>query len=66
MNDFIKKQIVACKEATDGFLYSRMFMPESGVCWGCHKNIIDKETEKGNDGSKMVTGCPHCYRSYVD
>lgn len=66
MSEFIRNQIVACRNAFEGYKYQRMFMPENGICWSCHKQIVDKLIEKGNDGSEIVTGCPICSRSYVD
>jgi hypothetical protein len=42
------------------------FMPGNGICWSCHKDIIPRLIEKGEDGTKLVTGCPICMRSYCD
>ncbi|MDE5886464.1 MAG: hypothetical protein K2H46_02630 [Muribaculaceae bacterium] len=60
----------------------RGFAPVSGVCWCCHQNIYTKEgyvtinrrrTERKTEGisverarRELTTGCPFCYRSYVD
>ncbi len=63
---FIEKQAKTCTEHPSWSFSSRMFMSEDGYCYSCNKYIIDKEIEKGNDGSKMVTGCPLCSRSYCD
>ncbi len=42
-------------------------MPNDGVCWSCHRQIIPRLIEKGQDGSnELVTGCPLCNRSYCD
>jgi hypothetical protein len=55
------------------------FAPMNGVCWWCHRNIYNPveherktltpyitgiDVEKA--GRKLVTGCPHCNRSYCD
>lgn len=47
------------------------FAPHSGNCWNCNKNIYEPgnkgfgiTTERA--GSELVTGCPHCFRSYCD
>ena len=61
---------------TDG--YPR-FAPSDGLCWGCHRNIYDKVKHIMSNGesyytgitvegagSYLITGCPHCHRSYCD
>lgn len=50
------------------------FAPSTGVCWNCKKNIyqqVDRGTyktgisvEKASSG--LITGCPHCNRTYCD
>ena len=44
------------------------FAPINGICPYCGKNIA--EGEKGITleklGDYIITGCPHCYRSYCD
>jgi hypothetical protein len=56
------------------------FAPTSGRCWSCSKNIYKEyshinlytqsEYSTGIDveqaGRALVTGCPHCNRSYCD
>ena len=42
------------------------FMPASGVCYRCKKDIVPKLISKGNDGNLLVTGCPLCHASYCD
>lgn len=47
------------------------FAPANGICWKCHRNIyqnyeIDGHIHHGRDGTELVTGCPHCHRSYCD
>ena len=46
--------------------YAPVFMLESGFCEYCGKYMIDKLLEKGNDGTKLVTGCPLCRASFCD
>lgn len=55
------------------------FAPQSGRCWSCNQNIyapIEKPAWNGGTrtsgitvekaGSGLITGCPHCNRSYCD
>ena len=50
------------------------FAPSNGNCYSCRMNIYDKKTvgdyEKGitveSAGRSLITGCPHCNRSYCD
>ena len=50
------------------------FPPANGRCWRCGNNIyeqIDHGTHKTGisveeASSRLITGCPHCHRSYVD
>ncbi len=47
------------------------FAPSSGVCWKCNRNIyqnyqIEDRISNGETGQSLVTGCPHCNRSYCD
>ena len=48
------------------------FAPLSGVCYACGKNVYQNyERENGSasfgwNGTALVTGCPHCHRSFCD
>ncbi|WP_027633352.1 hypothetical protein [Clostridium hydrogeniformans] len=47
------------------------FAPSSGTCWKCNRNIyqsyqIRERKSIGETGERLVTGCPHCFRSYCD
>lgn len=52
------------------------FAPFSGTCWDCNRNIYTKiYNERWNTNSgisvekastSLITGCPHCHRSYCD
>lgn len=59
--------------------YAPFFPPLSGLCWSCSENIyLPKEVyRKGKvvgysgitvkrAGEKLITGCPHCNKSFVD
>ena len=50
------------------------FAPYSGVCWSCKRNIF-QEIDRGKyktgisvkqASSTLITGCPHCNRTYCD
>lgn len=41
------------------------FAPEDGFCWSCGKQIYTRIDEK-QAGKDLITGCPHCSRSYCD
>lgn len=64
-----KAQADLCKEKN----YPH-FAPLSGVCWNCKKDIyqqIDRGTYKTGISveqatESLITGCPHCNRSYCD
>jgi len=60
--DFINKQL----QVFDSWMKGKMFMSFNGKCYHCGVDIIEHEIKKGNDGSKGVTGCPSCHRSYCD
>ena len=50
------------------------FAPSSGRCYSCNRNIYD-EIDHGTyktgisverASKELITGCPHCHRSYCD
>lgn len=41
------------------------FAPSNGICWGCGKQIYEK-IDFSRAISDLITGCPHCNRSYCD
>lgn len=71
-----QKQAEYCKEN------GPHFAPKSGNCWTCNRNIYEPWTRMRdiNQGRELVTtgvtvkeatyrlitGCPHCHRSYCD
>lgn len=55
------------------------FAPKSGICWNCNRIIYETSEKVGYLGEKvitgisveeastsLVTGCPHCFRSYCE
>lgn len=50
------------------------FAPYTGRCWSCNQNIYTPIENSGRTtginvekaGKELVTGCPHCNRSYCD
>lgn len=68
----------ACKAQSDYIKERELpeFPPSNGVCWSCNRNIYTKinnerwGTSSGVSVEKastaLVTGCPHCNRSYCD
>lgn len=50
------------------------FAPTDGKCWNCNKNIYEPIEARGyiygityeKAAERLVTGCPHCHRSYCD
>lgn len=68
----VKAQKVYCDESG-----APHFAPSNGVCWNCNKNIYQEYPSKYNPNitcgisaekakTQLVTGCPHCNRSYCD
>ncbi|PKM61667.1 MAG: hypothetical protein CVU99_02590 [Firmicutes bacterium HGW-Firmicutes-4] len=51
------------------------FAPRSGKCYRCGRDIYqnyllgthwEPKISNGHDGKTLVTGCPHCHRSFCD
>lgn len=51
------------------------FAPRSGKCYKCNRDIYQNyiigthwspRLSNGHDGKELVTGCPHCHRSFCD
>lgn len=54
------------------------FAPTNGICWSCKQNIYmpiiktigEDSFVTGNTvkdaTEKLITGCPHCHKSYCD
>lgn len=63
-NDEIRSKIEAQKE----YCHSEPaphFAPEDGFCWSCGEQIYTR-ISKERASSDLITGCPHCCRSYCD
>lgn len=41
------------------------FAPHDGICWSCKRQIYTK-ISLDRAGKELITGCPHCARSYCD
>ena len=41
------------------------FAPIDGFCWSCGTQIYN-HISKEEARSELITGCPHCHRSYCD
>lgn len=73
INESIKAQAQYCIEKD-----MPHFAPANGRCWTCQKNIYTKIEKVWNGkvittgittkeaSAGLVTGCPHCNRSYCD
>lgn len=42
------------------------FVSDSGACYSCRRNVYQNYERHGYDGTHLVTGCPHCNRSFCD
>lgn len=66
VRDCIEAQAKYCKDQQ-----APHFAPEDGFCWSCGNQIYaDAGRSHGRDisyaSTELVTGCPHCHRSYCD
>lgn len=41
------------------------FAPNDGFCWSCGKQIYTRRNAE-YASKELITGCPHCSRSYCD
>lgn len=49
------------------------FAPAGGTCYQCGKDVYQNyligtqsKISNGYDGTTLVTGCPHCHKSFCD
>lgn len=42
------------------------YFPSGGYCPRCGRDISDYAIKQDFDPTKWVTGCPFCYKSFVD
>lgn len=67
------KAIAAQKEYCNAKGYPH-FAPHNGICFRCHKQIYEQIDHDGyktgisveRAGKELITGCPHCNRTYCD
>lgn len=77
-NELWNKEVRACIEAQKKYCRDNKaphFAPEDGFCWSCGKQIYADYHEHGFTdhgrnleyaSTELITGCPHCSRSYCD
>ncbi len=63
-NDETRRRFIGNQKAI--FNQTHMFMSPNGYCEYCRRYIVDVLLSKGNDGTKLVTGCPLCHASFCD
>ena len=70
VKEAIKAQEKLCREK--GYPH---FAPYDGECWSCGKNIymqypLSRRPNRGisveRASKELITGCPHCNRTYCD
>jgi hypothetical protein len=62
----IEKAIITQKKLCDK-LGLPHFAPPNGICSECKRQIYQNYNDSsGVNGSSLVTGCPHCLKSYCD
>lgn len=66
-------EIIECRLAQKALCKAKgypHFAPEDGRCFRCGKNIYQNYDHSGvsleRAGRELITGCPHCNRSYCD
>lgn len=64
-NPTIRKAIVAQKQYCKDNKAPH-FAPEDGFCWSCGKQIYANGRSVKYASENLITGCPHCHRSYCD
>lgn len=68
-NEFWNKDIRACIEAQKQYCRDNKaphFAPEDGFCYSCGKQIYANGRNIEYASNELITGCPHCHRSYCD
>lgn len=72
-NEQVRSAIEAQKQYCEDN-HEPLFAPQDGFCHSCGQQIYaDIPTNWGNDwgyadraDKELITGCPHCHRSYID
>lgn len=69
-NELWNEDVRACIEAQEQYCRDNKvphFAPEDGFCWSCGEQIYARRGRGIHYAStELVTGCPHCHRSYCD
>ena len=68
--EYVKACVIA-QNAYSKSIGAPCFIPSEGICWGhdCGKQIFGKKLPQislERAGSELITGCPHCFRTYCD
>lgn len=67
-NELWNEDIRSCIEAQKQFCRENKaphFAPEDGFCFSCGKQIYTRKNIN-SARNELITGCPHCHRSYCD
>lgn len=51
--------------------HAMFFIPDDGICFFCKKNIFHPDgcyegISLKKASNELITGCPHCFRTYCD
>lgn len=74
MEQYDKQKAIKAQKEYSETTRNPHFAPHDGNCWACRMNIYDKKTKGDHEhgitvekaGNQLITGCPHCHRSYCD
>ena len=68
-NELWNEEIRACIETQKKYCKDNKaphFAPEDGFCYNCGKQIYADGRSIEYASKNLITGCPHCHRSYCD
>lgn len=69
-NEFWNEEVRDCISAQERYTkqnHDPRFAPEDGFCWSCGKQIYGgRGYDLHRASNELITGCPHCHRSYLD
>ena len=73
-NEVWNDEVRACIEAQAKYCkdhHDPHFAPEDGFCWSCGNQIYASANGSRGESleyasNELITGCPHCHRSYCD
>jgi len=63
-NEQVRSAIAAQKQYCEDN-HDPLFAPDDGFCWSCGEQIYANGYEN-QAATTLITGCPHCHRSYID